>query len=53
MIGKDCDEQIIWNTDVPYRAVEWGYAFPMNAKTLHREHPIIDYQSLTATKRSK
>ena len=45
--------QIIWNIDVPYRAVEWGLPFPMNAKTLHREHPIIDYQALTPTKCSR
>ena len=46
-------EQIVRNSNVPYRAVEWGYAFPMNAKTLHREHPVIDYQTLTTTKCSR
>ena len=47
------DLQIIWNTNMPYRALEWGYAFQMNVKSLHREHPIIDYQVLIATKCSR
>ena len=45
--------QIVWNGNVLYRAVEWGCAFPMNAKTLHREHPTIDYQILTVAKCSR
>ena len=43
-------EQIVWISDVPYRAVEWGLLILMKAKKLHRVQPIVDYQALTTTK---
>ena len=43
-------EQIVWISDVPYRAVEWGLLILMKAKKLHLVQPIVDYQALTTTK---
>ena len=43
-------EQIVWISDVPCRAVEWGLLILMKAKSPHRVHPIIDYQAFTTTK---
>ena len=43
-------ERIVWISDVPCRAVEWGLLILMKAKMLHRDRPIIDYQVLTTTK---